>query len=150
MRGTLFLPIPTPRLYHTPSGSFGTMLGRMRPDVGVSDFPLHSNYPSTFFGQRGEIGGAAHGNIPFALGAPDVHRARLVPATQSWWRVSSDNACDASDAWRAPKVQPVTQEVVDNWGEWFRRHPQGWAVAGAAPVGDLMSLQALRDQQPQQ
>jgi len=28
----------------------------------------------------------------------------------------------------------VTQEVVDNFGEWFRRHPQGWAAAGGAPI----------------
>ena len=136
-----------PRLYHTPSGSFGTMLGRMRPDAGVSDFPLHSNYPSTFFGQRGQIGGAA-GNIPFALGAPDVHRS-LVPVLSPGG--GSAATTPAMQVMRGgTKVQPVTQEVVDNWGEWFRRHPQGWGAAGAAPVGGLAALQALHDQrQPQ-
>jgi hypothetical protein len=36
-----------------------------------------------------------------------------------------------------PKSQPVTQEMVDNYYEWFRRHPSGWAVPGAAGMGAL-------------
>jgi len=133
-----------PRLYHTPSGSFGTMLGRMRPDVGVSEAPLHSNYPVTFFGQRGQIGGAA-GNIPFALGAPDVHRA-LVPVLSPGG--GSAATTPAMQVMRGgTKVQPVTQEVVDNWGEWFRRHPSGWMAAGAAPLG---ALAATDNYQPEE
>jgi hypothetical protein len=38
------------------------------------------------------------------------------------------------------KPQKVTQEMVDNYYEWFLRHPSGWAAAGAAPgMGYLAS-----------
>jgi hypothetical protein len=48
-----------------------------------------------------------------------------------------------------PKTQVVTQEVIDGVSEFFRKHPQGWAVPGTA-AGGLMSLQALQDQQQPQ
>lgn len=122
-----------PRLTSTPSGSAGIVMGRMRPDVGITEHPLHSNYPITFMGQRGEIGGAP-GNIPFSLLAPDMHRG-LTPV--QYKPGVSAATTPASQVMRGlpshvPSTQPVTQEVVDNWYEWFRRNPQGWAVPAAA------------------
>jgi hypothetical protein len=37
--------------------------------------------------------------------------------------------------------------VVDNYYEWFRRHPSGWMAAGAAPLG---ALAATGDYQPEE
>jgi hypothetical protein len=127
-----------PRLLHTPAGSGGIVMGRMRPDVGLSEHPLHSNYPQTFFGQKGEIGGMP-GNMPFPMLAPDMHRA-LVP--QLGPQNTSFASTPAIQVMRGlsketPKSQPVTQEMVDNYYEWFRRHPSGWAVPGAAGMGAL-------------
>jgi hypothetical protein len=127
-----------PRLRHTPSGSAGVVMGRMRPDVGVTEYPLHSNYPVTFMGQKGEIGGLP-GNMPFSQIAPDMFRGLLkyrspggglfadTPAIQVMRGLASD----------VPQTQPVTKEVVDNWRRWFDKNPTGWAIPGAAGLGTL-------------
>ena len=127
-----------PRLRHTPSGSAGVVMGRMRPDVGVTEHPLHSNYPATFMGQKGEIGGLP-GNMPFSQIAPDMFRGLLkyrspggglfadTPAIQVMRGLASD----------VPQTQPVTKEVVDNWRRWFDKNPTGWAIPGAVGLGTL-------------
>jgi hypothetical protein len=134
-----------PRLRHTPSGSAGAVLGRMRPDVGITEHPLHSNYPATFMGQKGEIGGLP-GNMPFSQIAPDMFRGLLkyrspggglfadTPAIQVMRGLASD----------VPQTQPVTKEVVDNWRRWFDRNPQGWAIPGAVGLGALADERSYR------
>jgi hypothetical protein len=136
-----------PELYHTPSGSAGLLVGRMRPDVGVTEHPLHSNYPITWMGQKGEAY-RAPGSLPFSLLSPDMHRG-LVPKVNQGVSAATTPAIQVMRGLPKdiPQVQPVTQEVVDNYYEWFRRHPSGWMAAGAAPLG---ALAATGDYQPEE
>ena len=127
-----------PELYHTPSGGAGLMIGRMRPDVGITEHPVHSNYPITFMGQKGEAY-RAPGSIPFSLLSPDMHRP-MVPL-----RGPNDTSFASTPAMQVmrglhksvPETQKITQEVVDNYYEWFRRHPSGWVAAGGLGMGGL-------------
>jgi len=123
-----------PRLRHTPSGSAGIVMGTMRPDVGITDYPLHSNYPWTFMGQRGEIGGL-QGNMPFSQIAPDVHRALLSGKSPGGGSFSDTPAIQTMRG--GTKVQPVTKEVVTNWRRWFDENPAGWAIPGTIGLGVL-------------
>lgn len=139
-----------PRLYSTPTGSGGLVVGRMRPEIGYRETDLHSNYPYTIFGQRGEIG-ALPGSAPFALVAPDLHRL-LLPRTRPKEGTSFANNPNyyvmQGIPGGVPPTQKVTPEVVDYLSRWFEKHPQGWSLAGGvAGTGAIGSLVAPNRQE---
>jgi hypothetical protein len=134
--GELRIANTNPLLLNTPTGSVGRLIGKMRPEAGTLSADLHSTYPTSFFGERGQIGGL-QGSAPFHLVAPDVHRGLLrAGVPEKFANMPAYYAVQEFPA-GVSRTQPVTQEVVDNLGNFFRRYPQGWAVPGAVGLGAL-------------
>jgi len=129
------------RLRSTPTGASGLFMGGIKPELGAIDKSLNSTYPSAFLAQKGDIGGL-QGNVPFHTIAPDLWRGLMKSGDPKIFANVPAYYMARGMPNNLGKVQPVTQEVVDNVSEFFRRNPKGWALAGGIPAGVAASLMA--------
>jgi hypothetical protein len=133
-----------PRLVNTPTGSVGMVMGEMAPELGTIDKSLHSTYPSAFLAPKGGVG-RLQGSVPFNVIAPDIHDALLKRGPTDLFADQPAYYVMQSMPAGVPKTQQVTPRVVDQVSEFFRKYPQGWSIAGGAPV---MGSLAAQDQYP--
>jgi hypothetical protein len=125
-----------PRLRNTPVGASGLFVAKMAPELGAIEDSLHSNYPSSILGPASGLGSLG-GSVPFHLIGPDLHRALMQSGEIKRFANAPTYYLMQGMPGGIPKVQPVTQEVVDNVSNFFRRQPIGWAAAGAVPMGGI-------------